>query len=122
MLSEAEIYSNRHPKFLFSRAEINTENDYLKIQYPSSHKPQKPSLNWKSVIVDALGSKCAYWGAIDNLHIDHIIPLSKHGEHKLKNMRLLCKPCHAEKTKLDGYPSTAKLLSKPWNIYNISVT
>lgn len=32
---------------------------------------------------------------------DHIIPLILGGQHRENNIQLLCKPCHAGKTKLD---------------------
>lgn len=29
--------------------------------------------------------------------IDHIVPLAEGGKHEIKNMQLLCLPCHVEK-------------------------
>jgi len=39
-------------------------------------------------------SKCGNWG---HLHLHHITPLSKGGNNKIVNLRLLCENCHSKK-------------------------
>jgi len=33
--------------------------------------------------------------------LDHIVPVSRGGTNKVKNLRILCEPCHVMKTKID---------------------
>ena len=40
---------------------------------------------------------CFNCGALNNQSLDHRIPLSKGGEHKIGNMMTLCQPCNASK-------------------------
>lgn len=40
---------------------------------------------------------CARCGAIDNIHVDHIWPLSKGGAHAAWNLQALCKACNSRK-------------------------
>lgn len=40
---------------------------------------------------------------LDGYQIDHIHRRDALGEHTLENWQLLCKPCHAEKTRVDNY-------------------
>lgn len=42
-------------------------------------------------------SKCPYCPSIDNLSIDHILPLSKGGTHTEDNVELVCLPCNIRK-------------------------
>lgn len=41
--------------------------------------------------------KCANCGSKKNLHIDHIVPLSKSGTNKKSNLQLLCRDCNLRK-------------------------
>jgi hypothetical protein len=44
------------------------------------------------------GRVCAYCGTDEGeMHIDHIIPRSKGGDHSLDNLQVLCKPCNQAK-------------------------
>lgn len=62
-----------------------------------------------------LGSVCAWCGSQDDLHFDHINPLTKRFEiasgldkphdvlmEEVAKCQLLCKPCHIEKSRQDG--------------------
>ena len=40
---------------------------------------------------------CFKCGSLTNQSLDHKIPLSKGGEHKIGNIMTLCKPCNASK-------------------------
>ena len=40
---------------------------------------------------------CAFCGTMENLSIDHIIPLSRGGSHSIGNMMTLCRSCNASK-------------------------
>ncbi len=43
------------------------------------------------------GYKCAICGTIENLTIDHIVPLSKGGSDEINNLRLLCRTHNSQK-------------------------
>ena len=40
---------------------------------------------------------CFNCGSMKNQSLDHVIPLSRGGEHKIGNMMTLCQPCNASK-------------------------
>lgn len=51
---------------------------------------------------DSQKGLCFYCdGSLDNYHIDHIIPLSKGGEHQLHNLVLSCPTCNLKKGNKD---------------------
>lgn len=60
----------------------------------------KEKRNSHKIIIDAVNNyfenKCNYCGSTDNLHIHHIIPLSKGGQNVLGNMELVCRNCHIQ--------------------------
>jgi 5-methylcytosine-specific restriction endonuclease McrA len=43
-------------------------------------------------------SPCAYCGAIKNLELDHIVPLSRGGKHSIGNTTTACRSCNASKS------------------------
>jgi hypothetical protein len=60
---------------------------------PSNNYPE----NWQEIRKQALqrdGYRCGNCGATENLHVHHIVPLSKGGSNSLSNLRTLCKNCH----------------------------
>ena len=42
-------------------------------------------------------STCRYCGTLDNLTIDHIIPLTKGGNNNANNLQTLCQNCDSKK-------------------------
>lgn len=57
------------------------------------------------------GAKCRYCHATDNLHIDHINPVSKYQNrgfndvNEIDNLQLLCQSCNLKKSnKIGGLP------------------
>ena len=68
----------------------------------SSHKYSGTSKdypdNWESLRSSALsrdGHRCGNCGSTNNLHVHHIVPMSKGGSNILSNLRTLCEDCHA---------------------------
>lgn len=55
---------------------------------------QRYLLRKKQIVRDA-GGPCAYCG--DPRTVDHIIPMSQGGDHRLKNLTLACAPCNSQK-------------------------
>ena len=50
---------------------------------------------------------CGQVVASDNIHLDHVVPLTRGGAHQRENVRVTCKPCNLRKG--------TKLLSElPW--------
>lgn len=43
-------------------------------------------------------SPCVYCGAIGNIHIDHVVPVSKGGSHSIGNLQPLCQRCNQSKS------------------------
>lgn len=41
--------------------------------------------------------RCVKCGSRDNLTIDHVVPLSKGGRNRSKNLQVLCRNCNALK-------------------------
>lgn len=55
------------------------------------------SVEWKNIL-DNYGNKCLCCG-VENvvLTMDHVVPLSMGGEHKVDNIQPLCKKCNSSK-------------------------
>lgn len=49
------------------------------------------------MMIEKDGLKCKTCFSIDNITIDHIIPLSKGGTDALENLQLLCRSCNSRK-------------------------
>ena len=49
------------------------------------------------------GFRCVACGVVDktakSLEVDHVLPLERGGDHSDGNLQVLCKPCHAVKTR-----------------------
>lgn len=54
-------------------------------------------------IMKKCGSKCVHCGAIEQLEVDHIIPLSKGGRHDEDNLQILCRSCNSKKSNHVNY-------------------
>jgi len=44
-----------------------------------------------------VASACAYCGTTENLTLDHVLPLSRGGAHRIENLVAACKPCNSRK-------------------------
>jgi hypothetical protein len=52
----------------------------------------------KMIVFQRDQGKCARCGAKENLHFDHIIPVSKGGSNSEENIQLLCEACNLKKS------------------------
>lgn len=59
---------------------------------------------WRKMVAeDQAGVFCVVCGDRQNLHVDHIVPVSRGGsETDLQNLQLLCASCNTAKRDLDG--------------------
>lgn len=73
---------------------------------------RRPKLDWRKIVVELLGSKCARCGATEHLHRDHIVALKNGGLHTASNLQLLCRYCHAHKTTYEDHLGSAWRASK----------
>ena len=74
----------------FSNRDQNISNS----NYPSS---TIYPYNWDEIREQALsrdGYKCGNCESSYNLHVHHIVPLSKGGTNNLSNLQTLCQDCH----------------------------
>lgn len=51
---------------------------------------------WQA-LCERYGDRCLKCGTGDRLVIDHVIPLSRGGEHSIRNIQPLCRKCNAKK-------------------------
>lgn len=77
--------------------------NYYKIKELESKEPRLIAQkfigkrNIRSFIFKRDGFKCLKCWNINNLQIDHIIPISKGGENKISNLQTLCNSCNSVK-------------------------
>lgn len=45
------------------------------------------------------GFQCRLCNSVNNLTVDHFIPLARGGTNDLENLWTLCQPCHDKKTR-----------------------
>lgn len=55
---------------------------------------------WMTALAEQYGEVCLNCGVVEDLVIDHIVPLAKGGKSQLDNLQLLCPICNALKGKL----------------------
>lgn len=55
---------------------------------------------WRRVL-DFYGAECMQCGSEKNITMDHIVPISKGGEHSFNNIQILCHSCNSAKRCMD---------------------
>lgn len=98
-MSGARVTPTRKP---WEKSAADRERDKATYGDPEYRKNRRAALKRAGGRCELLldnGHRC---GSRDRVQVDHIIPVSQHGTHHLDNLRVLCKPHHAEKTAQEG--------------------
>lgn len=66
-------------------------------RYRANKKNNGVFLILEKEIINILSSPCFICGSKENIHIDHIIPISRGGRHSIGNLQPLCKKCNFSK-------------------------
>lgn len=108
--------------FLLKLYDLNPKSKIVRIEKENSRFNNKSKFDsfyrtkeWKELrkkVLKAYGSICMKCNSTKNIHVDHILPLSKYPELKLdiKNLQVLCSICNVEKSNTD-YTDYRKLLT-----------
>jgi 5-methylcytosine-specific restriction endonuclease McrA len=56
-----------------------------------------PYKEWGAML-DRCGYACAICGKVGKVAIDHIVPISKGGDHNIENLQPLCQSCNSRKS------------------------
>lgn len=64
--------------------------------------PKGTRWTWlREAVLDRDGNRCQVCGSTNGLQVDHILPLSKCGSNRFRNLWTLCVGCHSRKTGRD---------------------
>ena len=119
LASKKRSYEKNKDSILKANSEYRQENYERRIEIERGSRERnkdknRPSKNARQSVRNRLvsGSKyviiykdlkriysqpCFNCGSMNNQSLDHRIPLSRGGEHKIGNMLTLCQPCNASK-------------------------
>lgn len=88
-------------KKIFNRKDISISNKYREEDSAAFFENTGFGDNtiFKEMLIKRGYSCCKECGAVSNLHVDHIIPISRGGTDEIDNLQLLCHECHMEKHK-----------------------
>jgi hypothetical protein len=96
LINQLEKFEDHHQKLVIQRNNCKSILDKLYCYWPS-YPPDGE--NRKSEIYAGkftdVCEECGLWK--EPLHVHHIIPISKGGDHRLNNLILLCEKCHSKR-------------------------
>ncbi len=93
-LEERGVFSRTADGVIYSR---RIRKDGVSSGNLRENRPAIP-MSLRNVIFRRDKSTCQYCGSMQGpFEIDHIIPWSKGGRHKMKNLKVACKPCNRSK-------------------------
>ncbi|MBI1620069.1 HNH endonuclease [Aquamicrobium zhengzhouense] len=97
-------------RYTLRKAEARARRSDLAVFYDGARRERKHlarksakkpiSADEKRLLAAQRKHGCAYCGTTDNLHLDHIIPISRDGTHELRNVQWLCGPHNTQKLAL----------------------
>ena len=99
-LSYAKEYSHRDwdkTKALLKRSRAKRR---ARLQGVTRPETTLSRIEWESLIV-AYDGRCAYCGNKSELTQDHIVPISKGGQHTMENIAPACHSCNSSKGTMD---------------------
>jgi len=65
-------------------------------------------MSYREALLELLGGRCSVCERTVDLHVDHIVPVSRGGSNHAENLRLLCVSCHFERHRYDRGPVPPK--------------
>jgi len=103
--AECEEAILRIKRFVYSEEEeLNSLRSYVanvemaREYQKSGHKREPIAADVKLLVWHRDGGACVKCGVKENLHFDHIIPVSKGGGSTAANIQLLCGSCNLKKS------------------------
>lgn len=113
-------YYEKNKHKIIEKVNEYRKTDFGKISYKNSKHKRRSLLkdgNINSKDIEKMSKSKCYWCdnkiINNNYHIDHYIPLSKGGVHRLENIVISCPKCNMQKSNKDPYKfalSVGKLL------------
>ena len=84
------------------------KNRLKRIEKSARYRARKMSASGDGVSADQAafilakqGGKCVFCNSTHRMELDHIVPLSRGGEHSARNVQWLCKTCNSQKNARD---------------------
>lgn len=90
-----------YPPGVMGRVPLKYYGHYKRSQYTKIKRDK--SMKYKNQLRLRDGEVCKNCGAMEDLTIDHVTPLSKGGSTELHNLQFLCNDCNNKKGSTDIY-------------------